>query len=171
MDYNQQCRKEYQDKLKAALVELGFTCHDFDSPSVGGRINRHVCYDCRWCGGLISGLDTHIRVCQAMPHHVQQAVARDVERARELILGRLKQQMREMTEDELDYVQRCGRGPHVGRLELVKLCEDVGICAYAYDKVERELTEAKQIGNFMVSAFPAHDLQIMLPPEPELAKT
>lgn len=170
MDYNQQCRKEYQDKLKAALVELGFTSHDFDSPSVGGRINRHVCYDCHWCGALISGLDTHIKVCVATPSDLQRVIAEDVARAKGIIWNRLADQKDEMTDEDLEHLQRCARGPHVDRLELMRLCADADICAYAYDLAERELTEAKLIGNFMVSAHPAHDLQIMLPPQPEPAE-
>lgn len=168
-DYNQQCRKQYQDKLNEALVELGFTYHIFRIPSGPNLVEQHTCFDCRWCGALISGLDTHIKVCVAMPSDLQRAIAKDVERAQEIILDRLKQRMREMTEDQLGYVQRCGHGPHVDRLELVKLCQDADICAYGYDLAERELTEAKLIGNFMVSAHPAHDLQIMLPPLPEPA--
>ncbi len=172
MNYNQQCRKEYEDKLRAALVELGFTGHLIVN-NVDWSTHREKCealYDCRWCGALISGLDTHIKVCVAMPSDLQRSITRDVARANQIILDRLKQRMLEMTEDELGYVQRCGHGPHVDRLELVRLCQDADICAYGYDLAERELTEAKLIGNFMVSAHPAHDLQIMLPPQPEPAE-
>lgn len=165
--YNQQCRMEYQDKLREALVELGFSYHIFRTPSGPNLVN--TCYDCRWCGALISGLDTHIKMCVAMPDNLQRAIAKDVERAKKIILDRLEQRRHEMTEDDLGYVQRCGRGPHTDRLELVKLCQEAGICAYRYDLAERELAEAKLIGNFTVSAHPAHDLQIMLPPLPEPA--
>ena len=170
MDYNQKCREEYENKLTTALIELGFTRHNFSTPSgPWNQLVDHTCYDCRWCGALISGLDTHIKVCVAMPDDLQRVIAKDVDRAKQIILDRLEQRRHEMTEDDLGYVQRCGRGPHTDRLDLVKLCQDADICAYGYDLAERELTEAKLISKFAVSAYPEHDLQIMLPPQPEPA--
>lgn len=171
MDYNQQCRKAYEDKLIAALKKLGFTPHNFDTPSgPWNHLVGHICYDCHWCGGLISGLDAHIEKCTAMPDHLQVSVKNDTDSARRIILAKLVWAKNELSSDELNHLHSCGHGPHVDRLTLLALCEEAKICAYAYDKAERELTETKHISNFMVSAWPTHDLQIMLPPKPEPAK-
>lgn len=168
MHRNQQTDQEYQKKLWDALAALGLHRHYITLPN--SREVVELLYDCQWCGCLVSKLDIHAEKCPVMSDELQAEIAADTERAVEIIVNRLEHEAARLSSEELQHLRDCGRGPHTGRLELLGLCEDQEICAYAYSLAEQRLVDLKKIGYYEFAAHPPRDLQVYLLPAPEPAE-
>jgi hypothetical protein len=159
--YNQTDQSVYKRKLQEAIEEIGLTQHIVSSRGLRA-INRDVFYDCTRCGALVSLLDVHIATCPQIPVHLRTDIQLNIQGARICILTELAEQKESLSSSELEHLKQCVQGPHMGRLELIEACSVNGVDAYCYSVAEEQLVEERRIASFTVSAYPEHDLQIML---------
>ncbi len=121
--------EEYQEKVRQARERFGFTNYDVEY--------RHW-FVCRHCSCMILHPIVHIPHCVAIDQIVKDSFADTVEAAKYQIIASLSKQASEAeVEPETN--------PWLSRKELLGLCIEAEISAFAFDIAIQQLESAKEI--------------------------
>ncbi len=124
--------EEYQEKVRLAREQFGFTNYDVDY--------RHW-FVCRHCSCMILQLLVHIPNCVAIDQTAKDNFINMLEAAKYQIIASLcKQACEAETEPETN--------PWLGRKELLDICIDAEITAFAFDIVMHQLESAGSIAQY-----------------------